>query len=120
MIGSVARVPPSVAAGRLTQDTVKLQFHDSDRETSNFLYWILRTPQYRDYCEGRATGSAVVALSREDFLNFPVPTITKTRMRIVELLEGLDDKIELNRRMNATLEAMARGGFQSWVEEFCP
>ena len=120
MIGSVARVPPSVPSGRLTQDTVKLQFTDSSRETANFLYWILRTPQYRDYCDGRATRSAVVALSRDDFLAYPVPPVTPTRMHIVELLEDLDDKIELNRRMNATLEAMARALFQSWFVDFDP
>ena len=120
MIGSVARVPPSVPSGRLTQDTVKLDFGDADTETTNFLYWVLRTPQYRDYCDGRATGSAVVALSRDDFLNYPVPPITTTRKRVVELLEKLDDKIELNRRMNATLEAMARALFLSWFVDFDP
>lgn len=120
MIGSVARVPSSVVSGRLTQDTVKLEFRDSKREAAKFLYWILRTPQYRDYCDGRAMGSAVVALSRDDFLNYPVPPITKTRLGIVELLEKLEDKIELNRRMNTTLEAMARALFQSWFVGFDP
>src|ERR1700730_7930841 len=48
MIGSVARVPSSVPSGRLTQDTVKLEFRQQCRDTANFLYWILRTPQYRD------------------------------------------------------------------------
>jgi type I restriction enzyme S subunit len=120
MIGSVARVPLSVTSGRLTQDTVKLEFRDSKREAASFLYWILRTPQYRDYCDGRAMGSAVVALSRDDFLAYSVPPITKTRLRIVEVLEALDDKIELNRRMNATLEAMARALFQSWFVFFDP
>jgi restriction endonuclease S subunit len=99
---------------------VKLEFGKADAETKDFLYWVLRTPQYRDYCDGRATGSAVVALSRDDFLGYPVPPITATRKRIVELLERLDDKIELNRRMNATLEAMARALFQSWFVDFDP
>jgi type I restriction enzyme S subunit len=62
MIGSIARVPPAVPSGRLTQDTVKLVFDEADEELAAFLYWILRTPQYRDYCAARATGSAVVAL----------------------------------------------------------
>ncbi|MEN8502098.1 restriction endonuclease subunit S [Paraburkholderia sp. SIMBA_050] len=118
MIGSVARVPSSVPSGRLTQDTVKLEFRDSGTEVKDFIYWILRTPQYRDYCDGHATGSAVVALSRDDFLAYPVPSLTATRKRIVELLETLDSKIELNRRMNATLEAIARAHFESWLVDF--
>jgi type I restriction enzyme S subunit len=39
---------------------------------------------------------------------------------IVSVLGALDDKIELNRRMNATLEAMARALFQSWFVDFDP
>jgi type I restriction enzyme S subunit len=120
MIGSIARVPSAVPSGRLTQDTVKLVFHDSDQETANFLYWLLRTPQYRKYCAARATGSAVVALSRDDFLAYPVPPITPPRMQVAKLLEALDDKIDLNRRMNETLEAMARALFKSWFVDFDP
>jgi restriction endonuclease S subunit len=113
MIGSVARVPASVPAGRLTQDTVKLEFRNAERaKESHYLYWLLRTPQYRAYCDGRAMGSAVVALSRDDFLDYPVPSLSGTRKGIVEVLECLEHKIELNRRMNATLEAMARALFQ--------
>lgn len=120
MIGSVARVPPTVSSGRLTQDTVKLEFHDSDQETTNFIYWVLRTPQYREYCAGRATGSAVVALSRDDFLSYPVPTFTPTRMRVVEVLGSMDAMIEVNRRMIATLETIARALFKSWFVDFDP
>ena len=121
MIGSVARVPPSVPSGRLTQDTVKLEFLSAEKaRISSYLYWLLRTPQYRAYCEGRAMGSAVVSLSRDDFLDYPVPSFTRTREGIVEVLERIEDKIELNRRMNATLEAMARALFQSWFVDFDP
>jgi restriction endonuclease S subunit/predicted nucleotidyltransferase len=121
MIGSVARLPASVPSGRLTQDTVKLEFRNAERaKASTYLYWLLRTPQYRAYCEGRATGSAVVALSRDDFLDFPVPTPSRTRCCIVELLECVEKRIELNRRMNATLEAMVRALFQSWFVDFDP
>jgi len=121
MIGSVARLPASVSSGRLTQDTVKLEFRDGEAaRLASYLYWVLRTPQYRDYCGGHATGSAVVALSRVDFLSYPVPSPTPTRTHIVCLLEDLERKIELNRRMNETLEAMARALFKSWFVDFDP
>jgi type I restriction enzyme S subunit len=45
---------------------------------------------------------------------------TTAQLRIVETLGALDDKIELNRRMNETLEAMARALFQSWFVDFDP
>jgi type I restriction enzyme S subunit len=121
MIGSVARVPVSVPSGRLTQDTVKLEFRSAEKaKSSSYLYWLLRTPQYRAYCDGRAMGSAVVALSRDDFLDYTVPNFSGARKGIVEVLERIEEKIELNRRMNATLEAMARALFQSWFVDFDP
>ena len=39
---------------------------------------------------------------------------------IVSLLGSLDDKIELNRRMNETLESMARAVFKDWFVDFGP
>ena len=120
MIGSVARVPDSVPVGRLTQDTVKLEFLDATTEISNYLYWILRTPQYRDYCARHATGSAVVALSRDDFLNYPVPKYDELRARIVTLLESIEEKTSLNRQTNQTLEKMAQTLFKSWFVDFDP
>lgn len=73
MVGSIARVPPSVPSGRLTQDTVKLQWKHPHADLDRYLYWLLLTPEYRSYCAGRITGSAQVGLSRDDFLNYPVP-----------------------------------------------
>src|SRR5690606_4000182 len=56
-----------------------------------------------------------------DFPSFPilVPTILE-QQRIADILGTLDDKIELNRRMNETLEAMARRLFKSWFVDFDP
>lgn len=120
MIGSVARVPPSIASGRLTQDTVKLVFRQPNPDEMRYLYWVLRTPQYRAYCAGYAMGSAVVALSRRDFLSYPVPPLTPQRKALAELLDALDDKIDLNRRMSETLEAIAQAIFKSWFVDFDP
>ena len=58
--------------------------------------------------------------TREDFLAFPAPEPTPIQCQIVEILGTLDDKIELNRRMNETLEAMARAIFKSWFVDFDP
>jgi type I restriction enzyme S subunit len=118
MIGSVARVPASVPLGRLTQDTVKLVFRSPDPNDCSYLYWVLRSPQYRAYCAGHATGSAVVALSRHDFLSYPVPPPTTLRRIIVTLLDKTEEKIELNRKMNAALESISRALFKSWFVNF--
>ena len=120
MIGSVARVPSTIEKGRLTQDTVKLKFVDADEPLRRHIYWILRTPQCRSYYSNRATGSAQVGLSRDDFLAFPIPPITDVRKQLVDLFETIESKIELNRRMNNTLESTARELFKSWFVDFDP
>ena len=111
LLGSVARLPPAVSEGRLTQDTVKL-VPKKDSVPSDYLYWLLRTPQYRAYCRAHAMGTTNLSLSRRDFLSFPAPDPTPEQLRLTELLEDVEEQIELNRRMNRTLEALAQALFR--------
>jgi type I restriction enzyme S subunit len=66
-------------------------------------------------------GSANPTLNRNHV--HPIPTLwppLPEQQRITTLLGALDDKIDLNRRMNETLEAMARALFKSWFVDFEP
>lgn len=119
LLGAVARLPVDHAPGRLTQDTVKLEPRHADAPL-DYLYWLLRTPQYRSYCRSHATGTTNLGLAREDFLAFPAPEPTADQRRIVSTLGALDDKIELNRRINETLDEIARALFKSWFVTFEP
>jgi len=67
------------------------------------------------------SGSAIPSTSREAFYSLPVrvPPLSEQRA-IAYILGTLDDKIGLNRRMNETLEAMARALFRSWFVDFDP
>ena len=64
---------------------------------------------------------AVAGITGSDLANLdiPVPPLPEQRA-IAHILGTLDDKIELNRRMNETLEAMARALFKSWFVDFDP
>ena len=119
LLGSVARVPRDIATGRLTQDTVKLDFSGRPLDP-DYLYWLLRTPIYRAYCRARATGTTTLGLARDDFLDFPVPEPGDEELSLVELLEGLEARIALLRETNATLEAIAQALFKSWFVDFDP
>lgn len=105
LLGAVARVPIGIR-GRLTQDTVKLLFRASDGHRE-YIYWLLRTPQYRAYCRAHLTGTTNLGLPREDFLSFTIPPLSSDREVLVGLLDKIEDKIELNHQMNHTLEEMA-------------
>ena len=71
LLGAVARVPSHVTLGRLTQDTVRLDFRSANT-SREIVYRSLLTPKYRDYCRSHATGTTNLGLSRDDFLAYPV------------------------------------------------
>jgi len=119
LLGSIARVPESIPLGRLTQDTVKLQLAD-DAPPASYIYWLLRTPEYRAYCRCHATGTTNLGLAREDFLAFPVPVLSRARELIVSSLDNIEAKIEQNRRTARMLERLARAIFKAWFVDFEP
>jgi type I restriction enzyme S subunit len=70
---------------------------------------------------GMDSGSAIPSTSRDDFYSLPVSVPPMREQKsIAHILGTLDDKIELNRRMNETLESMARALFKSWFVDFDP
>ena len=70
---------------------------------------------------GMDSGSAIPSTSRDEFYSLPVSVPPPPEQRaIAHILGTLDDKIELNRRMNETLEAMARAVFKLWFVDFDP
>ena len=69
----------------------------------------------------QATGSTFPNVSATQLATIPYPNLSGTEQRaIAHILGTLDDKIELNRRMNETLEEMARALFKSWFVDFDP
>ena len=86
-----------------------------------FLFYRMASQEFVDKSMGASTGTR---MPRADwgFLaqwEMPLPPLAEQKA-IAAVLGALDDKIELNRRMNATLEAMARALFQSWFVDFDP
>ena len=83
-------------------------------------YWLLaHKPELLasvDYA-GHGTGRLVTEILKGMRILFP-PLLEQKR--IASILGSLDDKIELNRRMNETLEGMARALFKSWFVDFDP
>lgn len=68
-----------------------------------------------------ATGSTFPNVSAKQLAGIPFPSVDQEQQRrIASLFGALDDKIELNRKTNETLEAMARGLFKDWFVDFGP
>lgn len=86
-----------------------------------FLYACVFNQQFTDYLVTQEKGAAYPAVSPEDIANAEMllPPL-REQQAIACILGALDDKIELNRRRNRTLEGMARAIFQSWFVDFDP
>ena len=87
-------------------------------EDTRFLYYALSMVAIRPFI----SGSVQAKLSQGNLNKIPVPFPPEQSVRraIAHILGTLDDKIELNRRMNETLEEMARALFKSWFVDFDP
>ena len=87
----------------------------------HFLYFVTRSPSFLSQVQVLSTGSAQPQLPIRDIKRvvIPLPSLAEQK-DISHVLGNLDDKIELNRRMNRTLEEMARAIFQNWFVDFGP
>lgn len=86
----------------------------------DFLYYILKSKREEIFQLGAtATRTPIVKKSLFEKISFLAPDLIEQK-KISLCLSPLDDKIELNRRMNATLEAMAQALFKSWFVDFDP
>jgi type I restriction enzyme S subunit len=87
-----------------------------------YLLYAIQSPYLQNqigWSEG--TGTTVSNIRLPDLRAFDIPTPPlKIQKWIAQVLSALDDKIELNRKINATLEAMTQALFKSWFVDFDP
>ncbi len=90
---------------------------DTNKITPRYLYFLLKTLDFNTI----ASGSALPYLNVSDLQNLDIllPSV-REQIACEDLLGSIDDKLELNQRMNETLEAMARALFKSWFVDFDP
>ena len=87
-----------------------------------FVYYLAKDPNFRVFAIHSMQGSTGRQRVMADSLclfELALPSLDEQR-RIAHILGTLDDKIELNRQMNETLEAMAQAIFKSWFVDFDP
>lgn len=93
------------------------------QNSARFISYWLKSPAFRGYLHGLlGDKSAQPNASASAMTQAPlsIPADLEEQRAIAAILGALDDKIELNRRMNETLEAMARAIFNDWFVDFGP
>ena len=113
----VKNSPPSVFASYLVRLRAKPEFN------ARFIAYFLKSSEFEMYIHGvLGDKSAQPNASASTMTAAPlrIPSNKEEQRAIGHVLGTLDDKIELNRRMNETLEEMARALFRSWFVDFDP
>lgn len=117
-LGEVAQIKflPVALAQRIVTLRGKRNLLDS-----GYLLYLMQSQEMQAKLIGRSSGTTVMGIKQSELRKIEVslPPIAEQRA-IAHILGTLDDKIELNRQQNETLEAMARALFKAWFVDFEP
>ena len=121
-VGKVAMAPRDAPPFVCSPQTTFWRSLDQAILDQQFLYTFIRSPDFRAQLDSRAGETDMagyVSLTAQRTFWVPLPPI-EVQKEIASCISAVDRKIELNRRMNETLEAMARAIFKDWFVDFGP
>lgn len=117
LLGSCARVPESGLY--LHNQRLGLIKTNPQYLLKDYVYYLFRTNTVREQIRLTSSGSKVKHTSPERIYDVKVPLPdVKTQQKIVDILDGIEDKLELNNRINSKLEAMAKMLYDYWFVQF--
>ena len=116
-VGTVFKCPKLKWKMSLAPNSIMVKF----KGNNDFYYYWLKSKFGQHMLNSIVTGSAQPKFNKTNFkdLAIPVPPIDEQK-RIAAILSSLDDKIELNRRINGNLEQQAQALFKAWFVDFEP
>jgi type I restriction enzyme, S subunit len=121
ILGIPGKIPDDDRIYLHNQRMGKVVIHRPDLISEDFAYWIFLWKDFNQELVASSTGTKIVhtAPSRIEAFKFDLPPINEQRA-IARIFNALDDKIELNRQTNQTMETLALALFKSWFIDFDP
>lgn len=115
IIGSPIIMPNIGRNACFSLDLSKIIVTDTEVIDSRYLFYYLKSPIAREYMLAHSNGSTVMHLSVKAVPNMELnlPSLDQQK-KIANILSSLDEKIELNRRMNETLEQLGQALFRHY------
>ena len=94
---------------------------DSTIAIPKYVAYLLSTPDSKAWLVGNAVGTTMLNLNTTVLSDFPIslPDID-TQQKVVDIIDAIADKIELNKRINDNLEQQAKALYKSWFVDFEP
>lgn len=118
-IGQLAIAPAEISGWNLARAVGLIPF--ANKVTAEWAFYSLQTAAAQDFINQRANTTVQTTFNLKDLASIPVFLPPEWEQKqIISILKTLDDKIELNRQMNQTLEALARAVFEDWFVAFGP
>jgi type I restriction enzyme S subunit len=116
-IGLISKIDNSLEKANLTENCVKLI--NMQRVTSDYLYYFLSSNYGQHEIDKNIVGAVQKKLPIKNIkkIQLPLPSL-KEQKAIAKILSSLDEKIEVNNRMNEILENMAQDIFKRWFVDF--
>lgn len=120
-LGYSALVPNIQNKQMLHNQRIGLVIFINDELDKEYLYFLMRSKEYRHHVVSTATGSTVKHTSPSKILSFEFdkPTLEQQK-KIAKYLLSFENKIQLNTQTNQTLEQIAQAIFKSWFVDFDP
>ncbi|HMD84095.1 MAG TPA: restriction endonuclease subunit S [Terriglobia bacterium] len=114
------RVPSDVLPACVNQHVSIIRVNQEIADPG-YVLGFLTHPAVKTYIESFNAGGSRRAITKGHIESFRLPLPPREEQSVIaQILGALDDKLELNRRMNEALEAMARAIFKSWFVDFDP
>ena len=122
-LGFPAFIPPSPNGRRYlhNQRLGKVSIREPTETSARYIFYVMCGAKYRDEVLASAAGTTVRHTSPNRIRQFRFLCAPPSEQRVIaRILGALDDKIDLNRRLNETLEAIAWALFKDWFVDFGP
>lgn len=118
-IGKTAIVPKSFAGCNLVRATCLIDI--KDKMLTSWVKYYIDSPKGQHYIHENLNTTVQPTLNVKSLVDMPIPLYSSEYMKeAVSILKSLDDKIEVNRKINENLEQQALALFKSWFVDFEP
>jgi type I restriction enzyme S subunit len=119
-VGQCAIVPTEMRGWNAARAVAVLRFRDPSEAA--FVRWCLLSEPLQYLMEAWSNTTVQTTLNLKEIKQLPLPwpRVKRERDAIAAILGSLEDKIELNSRMNGTLEDLAAAVFKTWFVDFSP
>lgn len=120
-LGNVAYYGDNIFFEKMRINSGMVILRVSKEWSSKFIYYLFTSNYITEQIKSLTSGSAVPQLPIKDIKKLKIPIISLLQQqKLVEVLDSIVNKIEINNQINETLEAMAQAIFKSWFVDFDP